>query len=381
MSGINPDPRGKPNLSRVRRQCIEFSTVEKPRACGTFWHKEPVMKFVVFGAGAWGTAVAIHLARLGRDVSIVPRRAEHAAALMTDRENRDYLPGVAFPDGLAIAGEAGDLLAGADVLILGTPMAGLRDWCRKAKQTGAFCWPAERPRLVLSLAKGVEAGTHLRASEVIASELPGPAVGTLTGPSFADEVGRGLPAALVLATTEHGDFADAVQAALSGPSFRVYTSDDLVGAELGGALKNIYAIASGCSDGLKLGDNTRAALITRALAEMIRLGNALGAKTETFYGLSGFGDLVLTCSGRKSRNHEFGRLLGEGGRIADLLANRKTVVEGYSTTESMRGLCVERGLEAPILEQIYKVLFEGMAPADALYALMTRGLKRESGDR
>jgi len=333
------------------------------------------MKFVVLGAGAWGTAIAVHLARAGGDVVIVPRRAEHAASLEKERENRDYLPGVAFPDSLVVAADAGAVLAGADVLILGTPMAGLRGWCRTVKNSGH----GSQPRLVLSLAKGVEPGTHMRASEVIAAELPGAAVGTLTGPSFADEVGRGLPAAVVLATLEHGEFADAVQAALSGPTFRVYTSDDLIGAELGGALKNIYAIASGCSDGLKLGDNTRAALITRALAEMIRLGSALGARTETFYGLSGFGDLVLTCSGRKSRNHEFGRRLGEGAVVADLFANRKTVVEGYRTTESMHGLCMERGLEAPILEQIYKVLFQDLPPADALYALMTRGLKRESG--
>lgn len=333
------------------------------------------MKFVVLGAGAWGTAVAVHLTRTGGSVAIVPRRREHAAALEKDRENRDYLPGVAFPESLRVASDAGTSLAEVDVLILGTPMAGLRDWCRKVKESGH----GSRPRLVISLSKGIEPGTYMRASEIIAAELPGPAVGTLTGPSFADEVGRGLPAAVVLASSEHGGFADSVQTALSGSTFRVYTSDDLIGAELGGALKNIYAIASGCSDGLKLGDNTRAALITRALAEMIRLGNALGAHTETFYGLSGFGDLVLTCSGRKSRNHEFGRRLGEGERIADLLANRKTVVEGYRTAESMHGLCKERGLDAPILEQVYKVLFEDLPPADALLALMTRGLKRETG--
>lgn len=334
------------------------------------------MKFAVFGAGAWGTAVAVHLARISQDVTLVARRAEHAAALAADRENRDYLAGVPFPDALVVHTDNATAPA-ADVLLLGTPMAGLRAWCGRVKAAG----PGAAPRLVISLAKGIEPGTHLRASQVIAAELPGFEVGALTGPSFAYEVGRGLPAALVLATESHGEFADAVQSALSGPSFRVYTSDDLVGAELGGALKNIYAIASGCSDGLKLGDNTRAALMTRALAEMIRLGNALGARTETLYGLSGFGDLVLTCGGKLSRNHEFGRRLGEGATVDELMKGRRTVVEGYRTAESMRGLCVERGLDAPILEQIYKVLFERLRPAHALHALMTRGLKRETGER
>lgn len=333
------------------------------------------MKFVVLGAGAWGTAVAVHLARVGQDVTLVARRTEHAASLGIDRENRDYLPGIAFPERLNLS--QGPLPGAADVLLLGTPMAGLRDWCRRVREAKL----AVAPRLVVSLAKGIEAGTHLRGSEVIAAELPGVEVGTLTGPSFADEVARGLPAALVLATTEHSEFADKVQVALSGPSFRVYTSSDLVGAELGGALKNIYAIASGCGDGLKLGENTRAALMTRALAEMIRLGNALGARTETLYGLSGFGDLVLTCSGHLSRNHEFGRRLGEGATVDELLRGRKTVVEGYRTAESMHGLCRERGLDAPILEQIYRVLFEGLRPAHALHALMTRGLRRETDER
>lgn len=333
------------------------------------------MKFVVLGAGAWGTAVAVHLARVGQDVTLLSRRAEHAAALEVDRENRDYLPGIAFPESLRIS--QGPLPGAVDVLLLGTPMAGLREWCRRVRDAKL----AAAPRLVVSLAKGIEPGTHLRASEVIAAELPGIDVGTLTGPSFADEVSRGLPAALVLATAGHSEFADKVQVALSGPSVRVYTSSDLAGAELGGALKNIYAIASGCGDGLKLGENTRAALMTRALAEMIRLGNALGARTETLYGLSGFGDLVLTCSGRLSRNHEFGRRLGEGATVDELLKGRKTVVEGYRTAESMHGLCRERGLDAPILEQIYKVLFEGLRPAHALHALMTRGLRRETDER
>jgi glycerol-3-phosphate dehydrogenase (NAD(P)+) len=168
-----------------------------------------------------------------------------------------------------------------------------------------------------------------------------------------------------------------VQVALSGPSLRVYTSDDLTGVEIGGSLKNVYAIAAGCSDGLRLGDNTRAALLTRALAEMVRVGTALGARAETFYGLSGFGDLVATCHGRWSRNREFGFSVGEGRAVAELLSDRKSVVEGYRTTQAYHDLCEKRGIDAPILRETYAILFGGKAPAAAISSLMTRELKGE----
>ena len=170
-----------------------------------------------------------------------------------------------------------------------------------------------------------------------------------------------------------------LQQAFSGPTLRVYTSDDLPGVEFGGCLKNIYAIAAGCCDGLRLGDNTKAALLTRALTEMVRVGAALGARPETFYGLGGFGDLVATCYGGWSRNREFGQRLGEGVPVADLLAGRRTVVEGHRTADSFAGLCAERGIDAPILREVRAILFEGKRPDAALAALMTRGLKRESG--
>jgi glycerol-3-phosphate dehydrogenase (NAD(P)+) len=183
---------------------------------------------------------------------------------------------------------------------------------------------------------------------------------------------------MVLAAPTAVPAVQGLQAALSSPSLRVYTSEDLPGVEFGGSLKNIYAIAAGCCDGLKLGDNSRAALLTRALAEMVRVGVALGARPETFYGLSGFGDLVATCHGAWSRNRQFGYQVGEGRAVADLMAHRKTVVEGYKTTQSFHGLCVEKGIEAPILREMQAILFEGKAPASALNALMTRTLKRES---
>lgn len=332
------------------------------------------MNFAVIGAGAWGTAVAIHLCRLGHTVSLVPRRFEQALLLSSARENRDYLPGVTFPASLQLGHELAPVLMEADVALLACPAQALRETSARVAAALGGAW---RLRLVVSLAKGLEATTHLRPSEVIAAVLPKLTVASLTGPTNAAEVARGLPAAMVLAAARPDAFLAEVQAAMSGPTLRVYTSDDLAGVEIGGCLKNVYAIAAGCCDGLKLGDNAKAAMLTRALAEMVRVGTALGAKTETFYGLSGFGDLVATCHGEWSRNREFGQRLGEGARAAELIEHRKTVVEGYKTTESFHGLCQARGLDAPILAEVYRILFEHRRPADALAALMSRELKRE----
>jgi glycerol-3-phosphate dehydrogenase (NAD(P)+) len=203
-------------------------------------------------------------------------------------------------------------------------------------------------------------------------------VGCLSGPTNALGVARGDPSAMVLATRCAGAGLEEIQASLSSPSLRVYTSDDLAGVEFGGCLKNIYAIAAGCCDGLRLGDNSKAALLTRALAEMVRVGGALGARTETFYGLSGFGDLVATAYGDWSRNRQFGQQIGEGRDVASLVAHRRTVVEGYTTTQAFASLCAARKIDAPILREMQAILSEGKKPAAALAALMTRELKREA---
>lgn len=332
------------------------------------------MNFVVVGAGAWGTAFALHLARAGQSAALVPRRLEQAAALVAARENADYLPGITLPASVVVTADLRAALVGAEVVMLACPMQALRETCARVR---AALPNASRVKIVVSLAKGLELGTHLRPSEVIAEGLPGLAVGALTGPTNAGEVARGLPAAMVLAATGATADVEEVQAAISGPTLRVYTSSDLAGVEFGGCLKNIYAIAAGCCDGLKLGDNTKAALLTRALAEMVRVGEALGARAETFYGLSGFGDLVATCHGGWSRNREFGLRLGEGASVATLLAGRKTVVEGHKTAESFAELCAAKGIDAPILREVHAILFSGKQPAAALSALMTRGLKRE----
>ncbi len=332
------------------------------------------MNFAVIGAGAWGTAFAIHLSRLGHTVTLVPRRFEQALAIASTRENTDYLPELKLPLSIQIGHELAPVLMEAEVVLLACPSQALRETCERLKANLGF---ATQLKLIVSLAKGLELGTHLRPSEVISAVLPEYAAGSLTGPTNAAEVARGKPSAMVLAATKTDAFLAEVQAALSGPTLRVYTSDDVAGIEFGGCLKNIYAIAAGCCDGLKLGDNAKAALLTRALAEMVRVGAALGAKADTFYGLSGFGDLVATCTGAWSRNRTFGQHLGEGAKAADLLAASKSVVEGYRTTESFAGLCKQRGLDAPILAETHRILYEGRAPAVALTSLMTRELKRE----
>jgi glycerol-3-phosphate dehydrogenase (NAD(P)+) len=332
------------------------------------------MNFAVIGAGAWGTAFAVHLSRLGHTVSLVPRRFEHALALASAHENGDYLPGIPLPGSLQIGHELVPVLMEAEVALLACPAQALRETAVRLRDSRSL---ATQLKLVVSLAKGLELDSHLRPSQVLAEILPDLVVGSLTGPTNAAEVAQGLPAAMVLAVNRAGAIESAVQTEISGPTLRVYTSDDLPGVEFGGCLKNIYAIAAGCCDGLKLGDNIKAALLTRALAEMVRVGTALGARVETFYGLSGFGDLVATSTGDWSRNRQFGEKLGAGSTVENLLQGRRTVVEGYKTTESFYGLCRERGIEAPILTEVHGLLFEGKPPARALHDLMTRELKRE----
>lgn len=333
------------------------------------------LNFTVIGAGAWGTAMAAHLARRGQRAMLVTRRPEHAVTMQLARENRDYLPGVKLPESLAVTSDLHAALLEAEVALIASPSHALREWCQRmqAELTGTG-----RLQLLVSLVKGLELGTQLRPSEVMTQAFPGLNVATLTGPTNAGEVAQGLPAAMVLAAARPGPLVDQVQAAMSGSTLRLYTSDDLTGAEYGACLKNIYAIGAGFCDGLRLGDNAKASLITRALTEMVRVGETLGAKKETFYGLSGFGDLVATCHGAWSRNREFGEKIGAGHAVDELLAGRRTVVEGYRTTQALHDLCLQRGIAAPILGEVYAILYQGKKPMDALMSLMTRELKRET---
>ncbi|GAB5559507.1 MAG: NAD(P)H-dependent glycerol-3-phosphate dehydrogenase [Synoicihabitans sp.] len=332
------------------------------------------MNFAVIGAGAWGTAMAIHLSRSGHTVTLVPRRFEHALELSSQRMNEDYLPGVALPPSLQIGHELRPVLMEAEIVLLACPAQALRETVTRMRAAMDL---ATELKLVLSLAKGLELGTHERPTQVIKSVLPEIPAGVLTGPTNAAEVAQGFPAAMVLAAHAEDELVEQLQAQISGPTLRVYSSSDVIGLEIGGCLKNIYAIAAGICDGLKLGDNVKAAMLTRALSEMVRVGAGLGAHAETFYGLSGFGDLVATCHGDWSRNRQFGEKLGQGATITDIMAGRKTVVEGYKTTESFHGLCIDRGIDAPIMNEVYQTLFADKSPELALKDLMLRTLKRE----
>ena len=332
------------------------------------------MNFCVVGAGAWGTAFALHLARSGREVILVPRQPAQAEALAATRENRMYLPGVVLPAALRVVAGLDEGLADADVVFLAAPTQAMRETSARVRAAAG----QSGGRFFISLAKGLELRTHLRPSQVIGEALPGAPVGALTGPTNAGEVARGLPAAMVLAADAPPSLVAEVQASVSGATLRVYTTEDLAGAEYAGSLKNIYAIAAGCSDGLRLGDNAKAALITRAVTEMIRVGRSLGARPETFYGLSGIGDLVATCHGHWSRNRDFGQRIGEGRSVDELLQGRRTIVEGYETTRAFSELCAQRGIDAPILNEMHAILFQGRRPASALASLMGRELKRES---
>jgi len=331
------------------------------------------MKFLVVGAGAWGTAFAVHLARLRQRVTLIPRRPEQAERLASARENADYLPGIALPESIGISSSAAEPDGAPDVVLLACPSQALRETCLRVRQHLI----SSNPRLVISLSKGLELGTYRRPSQIIAEVFSGSSVGSLTGPTNAREVALGLPAAMVLGVSPLNAAIHEVQSALSGATLRVYTCEDVAGVEFGGSLKNIYAIAAGCCDGLKLGDNSKAALLTRALAEMVRVGTALGARAETFYGLSGFGDLVATCHGDWSRNREFGEQIGSGRTVESVLEGRRSVVEGYKTTQAFWELCAAQKIEAPILREMHAILFEAKAPAAALSSLMTRGLKSE----
>lgn len=333
------------------------------------------LNFAVIGAGAWGTAMAVHLVRCGQQTTLVTRRAGHAAAVAAARENHDYLPGVPLSEALGVTHDLPVALREADVALIASPSEGLRVWCERMRTA---LHDTSRLQLALSLVKGLEGGTHLRPSEVMAQVLPGINCGALTGPTNADEVARGLPAAMVLAAGRTDEFVEKVQAAMSDSTLRIYTSDDLAGVEYGAGLKNIYAIAAGFCDGLQLGDNAKASLITRAVAEMVRVGESLGATKDTFYGLSGLGDLVATCHGTWSRNREFGQKIGEGIPVATLIAGRKTVVEGYHTAKVLHDLCNQRGITAPILSEVHAILYAGRQPSEALRALMTRELKSET---
>ncbi|MCW5670174.1 MAG: NAD(P)-dependent glycerol-3-phosphate dehydrogenase [Hydrogenophaga sp.] len=336
------------------------------------------MNIVVLGAGAWGTALAVGAAAQGgefRQVTLWARDAQQADEMRTRRENRRYLPGVALPPSMGIEDgrldAASKMLAGADLLIIATPMSGLR---------GMLEALASHPAPVAWLCKGFEApregGVGLLGHEVRAQVAPRLKAGVLSGPSFAQEVARGQPTALV-AASEHASVRDVLVAAFHSPTLRVYANEDIVGVEVGGAVKNLLAIATGLCDGLELGLNARAALITRGLAEMTRLGLALGARAETFMGLSGLGDLVLTATGDLSRNRRVGQLLAQGMSLQQAVDSLGHVAEGVYSARTAVQRARLLGVDMPISEGVVALIEGRLKPAQAVAALMGRDPKEE----
>jgi glycerol-3-phosphate dehydrogenase (NAD(P)+) len=319
----------------------------------------------VLGAGSWGTALAIHLGRAGLPVRLWARDPARAAAMRATRQNARYLPGAALPDGVEVAADTAAALAGSAIVLIAVPS----HFVEAVLATAAGRIPDGA--VIVSATKGLEPVHGLRMSEVLARRLPGHPVAVLSGPSFAREVAQGRPTALVIAAADE-EIATDLQRRLAGPALRLYTNRDVLGVELGGAVKNVMAIATGLSDGLGLGENARAALITRGLAEIVRLGTAAGAQPATFAGLAGLGDLVLTCTGAQSRNRALGGEIALGRSLADVEAATPMVAEGVRTVSSVLRRAGELGVTMPICEQVAAVLFEGRPVAEALAALLAR---------
>lgn len=321
----------------------------------------------VFGAGAWGTALAIQAARAGRSVALWARDPAFAATLSTTRENARYLPGVAIPDAVRVTADASAALDGAKLALMVVPAQAL------ARVLAAM---PDRPAPLLLCCKGVEATTLRLPLEIVADLRPGRSAGVLSGPNFAHEVARGLPAAAVVAALDPA-LREAGLTLLSSPAFRLYAGEDPIGAEVGGAAKNVIAIAAGAVIGAGLGENARAALVTRGLAELSRLAVALGGRAETAAGLTGLGDLILTCAGPGSRNMSLGLALGRGERLADVLAGRAGVTEGVATAPAMVARARQLGVELPVCEAVADLLAEKITVSEAMARLLSRPQRAE----
>ena len=327
----------------------------------------------VVGAGSWGTALAVQFARSGCDVRLGGVvELDLLEKMVEDRENVRYLPDVSFPENLVACPDLEQCLEDARVVLVAVPSHGLRQTLETIEPMlgpdSRICWAT----------KGFELKTgrlpHQVAADVLGPDRP---VAVLSGPTFAKEVGAGLPTAMTIASND-SDFVNALAVAISDDNFRAYTSDDIIGVEVGGAVKNVLAIGAGMSDGLGFGANTRIALINRGLVELMRLGVALGAKRETFMGLAGMGDLVLTCTDNLSRNRRMGLALAAGKTVEEAQEEIQQVVEGVLAAKAVHEVAEETGIEMPICNQVYRILYEGASPRQAVEALMSRELKSES---
>ena len=330
-------------------------------------------KVSVIGAGSWGTALAILLGKNGHEVTLWSHREEEAKELAKSREHKSKLPGVQIPERIEITGNLESALQAKDVLVFAVPSVAVRS---TAKKVAPY---VKKGQLIVNVAKGIEETTLMTLTDIIEEEIPGAKGCVLSGPSHAEEVSRGLPTTCVVGAKDK-ETAEFLQNVFMSPVFRVYISPDILGIELGGALKNVIALAAGTADGLGYGDNTKAALITRGITEIARLGIAMGAKADTFYGLSGIGDLIVTCASKHSRNRKAGYLMGQGRSMQQAMDEVNMVVEGVYSEKAGLALSQKYKVEMPIIEQVNKVLFEGKAPAAAVKELMVRDKKIESWD-
>lgn len=329
------------------------------------------MKISVLGAGSWGTALAVLLCKNGHEVTLWSIDQREVAMIDEKREQIEKLPGVRIPDCIAVSNDLESSMQGKEMLILAVPSIFVRSTARMMQPY------IEPGQIVVNVAKGIEEETLMNMTDVIEDEIPQVKVAVLSGPSHAEEVGRGIPTTVVVGAKDK-ETAECVQDAFMSAMFRVYTSPDMVGIELGAALKNVIALAAGIIDGLGYGDNTKAALITRGIAEITRLGMAMGGRSETFSGLSGIGDLIVTCTSTHSRNHNAGYLIGQGKSYQEAMDEVKMVVEGVYSAKAALKLAQKYGVEVPITEQVNHVLFDGVPAKEAVLSLLVRDRKSES---
>ena len=328
------------------------------------------MKIAVIGSGSWGTAMAVHLAKKSYEVYLWSWQQEETDRLNLHRENKEFLPGIAFTDNIICSHDMALCVQGADLIITAVPSIATRT------TANALGKVVSKGQKLLNISKGIEDKSLMRLSEVYMQEVPQASVSVMSGPSHAEEVSRGLPTTNVVASADEQTSKE-IQEIIMSDVFRIYTSDDIIGVELGGALKNIIALCAGISDGLGFGDNTKAALMTRGLAEMKRLGVALGAKSDTFAGLSGVGDLIVTCTSMHSRNRRAGILIGEGKSLEETLKEVHMVVEGVNTASAAFDLANKMNVTMPITEEACNILFKNKSPREAVHSLMTRDKKAE----
>ncbi len=330
-------------------------------------------KIGMIGAGSWGTALTYHLATIGHEVDVWSIAQDEVDMLNNTHEQSVKLPGTILPESVTASTDLEKVMQNKDLLVLAVPSPFTRS---TAKTMQKYC---RYGQLIVSVAKGIEEDSLMTLSQIIKEEIPQSEVAVLCGPTHAEEVGKGLPTVIV-AGARRKEVAEYVQNIFMGNRFRVYTTSDMLGMEVGAALKNVIALAAGCSDGLGFGDNTKAALITRGIAEISRLGIAVGGKAETFSGLTGIGDLIVTCASMHSRNHRAGILIGQGKTPDEAMKEVKQVVEGVFSAKAAQQLAERYHVEAPIIEAVNKVLSEELKPSDAVEGLMNREKKDEVSD-